>query len=46
MAQTSPIIRDKIQPDSIVYSDCWRGYNVRKVSPHKNKMEILWLSIY
>lgn len=23
-----PIIRDKIQPDSIVYSDCWRGYNV------------------
>ena len=21
-----PIIREKVQPDSIVYSDCWRGY--------------------
>lgn len=26
-----PIIRDKIQPNSIVYSDCWRGYNVLDV---------------
>jgi len=23
-----PIIREKVQPDSIVYSDCWRGYHV------------------
>lgn len=22
-----PIIRQKIVPDSVVYSDCWRGYN-------------------
>ncbi len=22
-----PIIRQKIVPDSIVYSDCWRAYN-------------------
>ena len=27
-----PIIRNKIKPDSIVYSDCWRGYNVLDVS--------------
>ena len=31
-----PIIRDKIQPDSIVYSDCWRGYNVLDVSEFKH----------
>jgi len=27
-----PIIQRKIIPDSIVYSDCWRGYNVLDVS--------------
>ena len=31
-----PIIREKIQPDSIVYSDCWRGYNVLDVSEFKH----------
>ena len=31
-----PIIRDKIQPDSIVYYDCWRGYNVLDVSEFKH----------
>jgi len=31
-----PIIREKIQPDSIVYSDCWRGYNVLDVSGFKH----------
>ena len=31
-----PIIRDKIQPDSIVYSDCWHGYNVLDVSEFKH----------
>jgi len=23
-----PIIQQKVAPDSIVYSDCWRGYHV------------------
>lgn len=27
-----PIIEGKIMPDSIVYTDCWRGYNVLDVS--------------
>ncbi len=27
-----PIIKEKVIPDSIVYSDCWRGYNVLDVS--------------
>ncbi len=27
-----PIIRRKVIPDSIVYSDCWRGYNILDVS--------------
>lgn len=27
-----PIIERKVVPDSIVYSDCWRGYNVLDVS--------------
>ena len=27
-----PIIERKVDPDSIVYSDCWRGYNVLDVS--------------
>ena len=31
-----PIIKHKIIPDSIVYSDCWRGYNVLDVSDFKH----------
>ena len=31
-----PIIRKKVMPDSIVYSDCWRGYNVLDVSEFKH----------
>lgn len=31
-----PIIERKIVPDSIVYSDCWRGYNVLDVSDFKH----------
>ena len=31
-----PIIEDRIMPDSIVYSDCWRGYNVLDVSEFKH----------
>lgn len=31
-----PIIRQKIQPDSIVYTDCWRGYNALDVSEFKH----------
>jgi len=31
-----PIIKDKVKPDSIVYSDCWRGYNVLDVSEFKH----------
>ena len=31
-----PIIRDKVIPDSIVYSDCWRGYNVLDTSEFKH----------
>jgi transposase len=31
-----PIIREKIQPDSIVCSDCWYGYNVLDVSEFKH----------
>lgn len=31
-----PIIRDKIQPDSIVYSDGWWGYNALDVSEFKH----------
>lgn len=27
-----PIIRKKVVPDSIVYSDCWRGYNALDTS--------------
>ena len=30
------IIQEKIQPDSIVYTDCWRGYNVLDVSGFKH----------
>jgi transposase len=31
-----PIIESKIVPDSIVYSDCWKGYNVLDVSEFKH----------
>jgi len=31
-----PIIQEKIQVDSIVYTDCWRGYNVLDVSGFKH----------
>lgn len=31
-----PIIEKKIIPDSIVYSDCWNGYNVLDVSDFKH----------
>ena len=30
------IIERKVVPDSIVYSDCWRGYNVLDVSEFKH----------
>lgn len=31
-----PIIQDKVVPDSIVYSNCWRGCNVLDVSDFKH----------
>ena len=31
-----PIIERKVVPDSIVYSDCWRGYKVLDVSELKH----------
>jgi transposase len=31
-----PIIRQKIGPDSIVYTDCWRAYNALDVSEFKH----------
>ena len=31
-----PIIEDKVIPDSIVYTDSWRGYNVLDVSEFKH----------
>ena len=31
-----PIIEKKVIPDSIVYSDCWKGYNVLNVSDFKH----------
>ena len=31
-----PIIERKVVPDSIVYSDCWRGYSVLDVSEFKH----------
>jgi transposase len=31
-----PIIIDKIKPDSIVYTDCYRSYNVLDVSEFKH----------
>jgi transposase len=35
-ASLMPIIERKIIPDSIVYSDCWRGSNVLDVSDFKH----------
>ena len=35
-ASLLPIIQRKVIPDSIVYSDCWGGYNVLDVSGFKN----------
>ena len=35
-ATLMPIIERKVIPDSIVYSDCWRGYNVLDVSEFKH----------
>jgi len=31
-----PIIQKKVQPDSIVYTDYWRGYNVLDISEFKH----------
>ena len=31
-----PIIEHKVVPDSIVYTDCWRGYNVLDTSEFKH----------
>ena len=31
-----PIIRDKVKPDSIVYSECWRAYSALDVSEFKH----------
>jgi transposase len=31
-----PIIKRKVVPDSVVYSDCWRGYNVLDVSDFRH----------
>ena len=31
-----PIIQNKVKPDSIVYTDCWRGYNVLDISEFKH----------
>ncbi|WP_182417290.1 IS1595 family transposase [Bartonella sp. HY038] len=35
-ASLLPIIKRKVVPDSIVYSDCWRGYNALDVSEFKH----------
>jgi transposase-like protein len=35
IAVPMPIIRQKIEPDSIVYTDYWRGYNALDVSEFK-----------
>jgi len=35
-ATLMPIIREKVKPDSIVYSDCWRAYNALDVSEFKH----------
>ena len=35
-ATLMPIIERKVVPDSIVYSDCWKAYNVLDVSDFKH----------
>lgn len=35
-ATLMPIISNKVTPDSIVYSDCWRGYNALDTSEFKH----------
>jgi transposase len=35
-ANLLPIIKEKIIPDSIVYSDCWRGYNSLDIAGFKH----------
>ena len=35
-ASLCPIIENKVVPDSIVYSDTWRGYNALDVSDFKH----------
>jgi transposase len=35
-ATLMPIIENKVIPDSIVYSDCWRGYNALDTSKFKH----------
>ena len=35
-ATLMPIIERKVVPDSIVYSDCWKAYNVFDVSDFKH----------
>ena len=35
-ASLIPIIEQKVVPDSIVYSDCWKSYNVLDVSDFKH----------
>ena len=35
-ATLMPIIARKVVPDSIVYSDCWKGYSVLDVSDFKH----------
>jgi len=32
----TPIIQEKVIPDSIVYSDCWRAYNILDISEFKH----------
>ena len=31
-----PIIRQKVKPDNLVYTDTWRSYNARDVSEFKH----------
>ena len=36
-ATLMPIIEKKVSPDSIVYTDCWKGYNALDVSRFKHR---------
>ncbi len=36
-ATLCPIIERKVVPDSIVYSDCWKGYNALDISEFKTR---------